>query len=300
MNAAAVTTERVRFAGADGDTLVGDLFRPVDAADPLPVLVVTGSWLTVKEQMAGLYGRRLAERGFATLAFDFTGFGQSNGAPREVEDPARKARDIAAAVTYLTGRDDIDADRIGGLGVCASTGYQALNAIGDGRVKAVGMVAPWLHNRELVAPIYGGEEGVAQLLADAERARAHYEATGEVEYIPAVSEHDPAAAMTGPFGYYLDPERGAIPEWGARFATMAWAGWLTFDAVSLGARVTQPVAMIHSHDAAVPAGAHAFHAALPNAAGLQWIAGGQLDFYDQREQVDAAVDAMADHFAREL
>lgn len=42
-----VTTARVRFPGADGATLVDDLYRPADIEGSAPALVVTGSWLTV-------------------------------------------------------------------------------------------------------------------------------------------------------------------------------------------------------------------------------------------------------------
>lgn len=297
---APITTTRVRFDNDAGETLVGDLHRPVGAAGDLPALVVTGSWLTVKEQMAGLYARRLAAEGVVTLAFDFAGFGQSQGQPREVEHPGRKAADIHAAVGFLTSVRGVDAERIGGLGVCASAGYQALNAVGDDRVRALGLVAPWLHDPQLVEDVYGGPEGVADLRAQAETARRRYEEDGTVEYVPAISPDDPAAAMTGPFDYYLDPDRGAIPEWGARFATMAWTDWLGFDAVSLAADVHQPVAMIHGHDGAVPDGATAFFERLPDPAGLTWIDGGQLDFYDQPAQVDQSVQLMVEHFRTAL
>jgi uncharacterized protein len=35
-----------------------------------------GSWLTVKEQIATTYARRLAERGYTGFVFDFSGFGE--------------------------------------------------------------------------------------------------------------------------------------------------------------------------------------------------------------------------------
>ena len=47
-----------------------------------PAVIVTGAWTTVTEQMTGIYARELANRGLATLAFDFTGWGESGGEPR--------------------------------------------------------------------------------------------------------------------------------------------------------------------------------------------------------------------------
>jgi dienelactone hydrolase len=44
--------------------------------DPLesqPAVIVMGSWLTVKEQMADGYAARLADRGYTAVTFDFAG-----------------------------------------------------------------------------------------------------------------------------------------------------------------------------------------------------------------------------------
>jgi fermentation-respiration switch protein FrsA (DUF1100 family) len=292
-----VTTDRVRFANGTGDVLIGDLYRPhrVGGRD-LPALVVTGSWMTVKEQMAGLYARRMAERGFISLAFDFTGFGQSAGTPRDVENPLRKAADIHAALDYLETVHGADSQRLGALAICASSGYTAANAAVDARIRSVGLVAPWLHNAELVKPYYGGTDGVADRIKAGDAARQRYELDGTVEYIPAVSETNPLAAMFGPYDYYLDPSRGAIPEWAGRFATMAWEDWLTYDPLAFARDISQPVRMIHSRDGAVPAGAEAFAEQLAGPAELIWTDGSQLDFYDQPAQVDFAVTRLAEHF----
>jgi len=296
-----VTTDRIRFVNAAGEVLVGDLYRPASTVQSdAAAVVVTGSWTTVKEQMAGLYARRLAAEGFVALAFDFAGYGQSSGSPRDVEDPQRKADDINAAVSFLETAPGVDPRRLGAMAVCASSGYTAHNAAHDPRVRSLGMVAPWLHNPELVKPYYGGDEGVAARLAAAERARDRFDHDGTVDYIPAVSETDPSAAMFGPFAYYLDPARGAIPEWGSRFAVMAWTQWLTYNALTCAAHVAQPVRIVHSRDGAVPDGAEAFADGLATPADLIWTDGGQLDFYDQPCQVDFAVTQMADHFRATL
>src|SRR5262249_20935804 len=67
---------------ADGAPLVGRIYRNVDQlVTPQAAVVITGSWLTVKEQMARTYALRLAEQGITAFTFDFSGFGQSGGAP---------------------------------------------------------------------------------------------------------------------------------------------------------------------------------------------------------------------------
>ena len=296
----AFATHRVRF-GSQGDTLVGDLFRPVTADPaPAPIVIVTGSWTTSKEQQANFYARQLAGNGITALTFDFRGFGQSQGDPRDWEHPQRKAEDIRAAVDFATTLDIVDPDRIGALGVCASSGYQAVNAADDPRVRSLAMIAPWLHNTELVAPYYGGPEGVAERVERSRQAQRLYETTGQVDHIAAISETDPTAAMVGPFDYYLDPARGAIPEWDARIATMSWEPWLTFDAISVAPQVTIPVQMVHSREAAVPDGAQAFFDDLAGPKDLFWTDGGQLDFYDQPAQVAVATAAVLAHFTRTL
>ncbi len=63
---------------SEGVRLSGTLHRNVaDLLTAQPTIVVSGSWLTVKEQMADRYARELAARGYSAFTFDFTGFGQS-------------------------------------------------------------------------------------------------------------------------------------------------------------------------------------------------------------------------------
>src|SRR5688500_11670962 len=75
-----IQSRQVTFQN-EGSTLVGTLYLPADhqPGQRLPGVVVTGAWTSIKEQMSGLYAREMAERGFAALAFDFRGWGQSGG-----------------------------------------------------------------------------------------------------------------------------------------------------------------------------------------------------------------------------
>lgn len=287
---------------SDSVTLKGNLFLPpdFDSTRTYPGIIVGGTWTSVKEQMADRYAERLAQRGFVTLDFDFRNYGESGGEPRQFESPALKIADNRSAVTYLTSLPFVDAARIGALGICASAGYMSATTAGDTRVKSLALVAPWLHNEALTYVVYGGEAGVQQRLRKADEAQRRFEATGEVDYVPACSITDPEAAMYGPFDFYLNPERGALPQWANQFAVMAWRGWLTFDGVQYGAQIRVPTFIIHSEQAAIPDGARQFYQAVTAPKDFYWTEGVQFDFYDQELQVSKSVEAVRAHFERTL
>lgn len=287
---------------SDGVSLTGNLFLPpnFDPTRTYPGVVVAGTWTSVKEQMSDRYAERLAQRGFVTLDYDFTHYGESGGTPRNFESPALKIQDNRNAVTFLLSLPFVDAARIGALGICASAGYMSATTTGDTRIKSLALVAPWLHNETLTFAVYGGEAGVQERLRKADEAQQRFDATGQVDYVPACSITDPEAAMYGPFDFYLNPQRGALPQWANQFAVMAWRGWLTFDGVQIGAQIRVPTFIIHSEGAAIPDGAKAFFAAVTAPKDILWTEGAQFDFYDQEPQVSKSVDAVNAHFQRTL
>jgi fermentation-respiration switch protein FrsA (DUF1100 family) len=65
------------------------LYLPAEA--PTAAVVTAGPLTSVKEQATGAYARALAARGFAALAFDHRTFGESEGDPRQVEDPRARS-----------------------------------------------------------------------------------------------------------------------------------------------------------------------------------------------------------------
>lgn len=294
-NSTNATARKVSFDSA-GATLVGNLFTPAGRSGPHPAVVVTGTWTSIKEQMADRYARALADRGFLALSFDFTGFGESDGLPRDTESPARKARDICSAVTYLAAFPDADVGRLGALGVCAGAGYAVAEAVDDPRVSALALVAPWLHDSGIVDATYGGPEAVAAKIQASDRARERYARDGTVDYVPMVSGDDPDAAIPFDVDFYLNPARGALPQYPNRFAVMAWRDWLTFDPIALAPRLEQPTLLVHSRDGAVPDGVRAFDAAMTAAHRTVWLTGEQFDFYDGIEHVAQSADLAAEHF----
>ena len=104
--------------------LVGRLYRNTpDWTVRQPGVLVTGSWLTVKEQMPDLYARQLADLGYTAFTFDFSGFGESEGELRQAEMPDRKIGDLIAAADFLSTLSPIEPQSLAHLAVCASAQY---------------------------------------------------------------------------------------------------------------------------------------------------------------------------------
>ncbi len=78
----------------------------------------------------------MARRGYIALAFDPSFTGESGGEPRYMNSPDINTEDFMAAVDFLSTRDNIDAEKIGIIGICG-WGGMALNAAAiDTRIKA--------------------------------------------------------------------------------------------------------------------------------------------------------------------
>jgi len=284
-------TEPVSFISG-GETLVGRLVVPAGLQNGrLAAVVIAGGQTCVKEQMAERYARRLAEHGYAGLAFDFRGFGESGGRPRDYESSVRKIEDLRSALSFLAGRSTIDPGRLAALGIGVGAGHVAVEAADDPRVAALALVAPGLQDSQIVQDRYGGAEGVAERRARGEAARRRYEQSGQVDYEPVVSPDDPPGVV----GFFLNPRRGGIPQWSNRFAVMAWPEWLDFDPISAAPKVTVPTLLVHSERATDPEAARRFFDRLPGPKTELWTDGIQFDFYDQEPQVTHAVSAVVEH-----
>ena len=131
-----VDHKKITFRNRYGITLAADMYIPKNAEGKLPAIAVSGPFGAVKEQCSGVYAQTMAERGFLTIAFDPSYTGESGGFPRYMASPDINTEDFMAAVDFLSVQDNVDANKIGIIGICG-WGGMAINAAAlDTRIKA--------------------------------------------------------------------------------------------------------------------------------------------------------------------
>ncbi|KUM78415.1 alpha/beta hydrolase [Streptomyces curacoi] len=293
-----------------GLKIAGILFLPdTYSGQPLPAVVVGHPWGGVKEQTASIYAERLAREGYAALLFDAAHQGESEGTPRNLEDPFQRAEDFRSAVSYLASRSDIDADRIGGLGICASGGYLSFASQTDRRIKALATVSAFDTASGLfegVGRVQGPE--VREFLLDQAGVLRNAEARGEgaitLTLVPPTEAEAGAFPERSMFreghDYYRTP-RGQHPRsanWSllqadvaAQYSAFAHQDWIS----------PRPLLMIAGTDADTRYFTEEAIAQANEPKELYLIEGAtHIDLYDKNEYVTPAVAKISEFFGKHL
>ncbi len=123
------------------------------------------------------------------LVFDASFQGESGGQPRLVEDPHQRVEDIRVAIDHLVTLPYVDADRIGGIGVCGGGGYVISATMTDRRIKAVTSITGVNFGR-LSRESFSGYDpiGALEQMAAQRTAEARGEQTRVDDYLPASVE----------------------------------------------------------------------------------------------------------------
>ncbi|MBB5406415.1 hypothetical protein HDG34_000330 [Paraburkholderia sp. HC6.4b] len=299
----------VKFPSS-GLSIAGHLYVPENASGPLPGIVIGHPMGSVKEQSPSNYAERLVKQGFVILTFDAAYQGDSEGSPRGLEDPIQRAEDVKSAVSYLSIRPEVDPQRIGALGICASGGYVPFAAQTDHRIKAVATVVGacvgilWREGMD-------GKQSpdVLQKQLDEAAVDRTNEAKGEpvrmAQIVPATDEQAkffPEKSMfREAYDYYRTP-RGQHPhstnQWVARSVDKI-AQYDSYALVDLIA--PRPLLMI----AGTEADTQRFSVeTIEKAKGpkeLFWIEGAShVDLYDKPEYVDPASVKLVSFFKQHL
>lgn len=291
-----------------GLKLAGHLYTPDDGATSLrPAIVVGGPGSSVKEQAAGLYARRLAEQGFVTLAFDPAYQGESAGEPRSLEDPAHRVEDLKAAVSFLAIRENVDPDRIGALGICASGGYALTATATDHRIQAVATVSAVDIARQFRDGADGTQDpAVFQGMLDAAAAARTAEARGEeVQTFPLFPVTAEEARARGRhtfegFEYYCTA-RGRHPRSAKSLTWSSIDHMAFFDAFHVVSLIRRPLLMNVGREAVTAwMSLEAFREAQCDKE-LHWIEGASHnDLYDKDQYVTPTVAKLSEFYAANL
>ncbi|MFR9730125.1 alpha/beta hydrolase [Saccharopolyspora sp. MS10] len=297
----------ITFPG-NGLALAGTLFTPdVPGPDPLPAIVISHPGSGVKEQSPTNYGRRLARAGFAALAFDAACQGESEGEPRGTEDPFQRAEDIRSAVSHLSTRPEVDPERIGALGICASGGYVPYTAQTDRRIKAVATVSASDFGRVIRDGLHRDQDPA---VLDAVLARAGQLRTAEARgeeplrepWVPDEWRDSENRQNRETYDYYRT-ERGAHPRAGGVTRLPRDLDRLAlYDSFALiHLLAPRPLLMIAGSEADT---AHMSRDAVAAATGPAelWIIEGasHVDLYDRDEYLTPIAARLADFFGEHL
>ena len=123
-----VDHKKVTFKNRYGIELAADMYIP-----KAPLSSPEGDTIVGKsnEAPSGAVGGA-----FLTIAFDPSFTGESGGEPRRMASPDINTEDFLAAVDFLSNQENVDAERIGIIGICGFGGMAVNAAALDPRIKA--------------------------------------------------------------------------------------------------------------------------------------------------------------------
>ncbi len=130
-------TARCEFY-SDGIRLEGLLQLPEDTSHDgaRAVILLCSGYQGLKELIPAKLCGPLTDAGYACFAFDYRGFGTSQGERGRVQ-PREQVEDIRNAITFLQQRPEVSRERIGLIGWGFGGGVVVQAAAEDARVRAV-------------------------------------------------------------------------------------------------------------------------------------------------------------------
>jgi pimeloyl-ACP methyl ester carboxylesterase len=125
-----------------GDLCRAWLFLPEGPRSPVPCIVMGHGFGLTRRCGLRDFALPLAEAGYAVLVFDYRGFGDSEGEPRQLVSFHRQIEDWCAAIAFARSQPGIDPERIATWGFSLGAGHALRVAARDPRVKATVAIAP--------------------------------------------------------------------------------------------------------------------------------------------------------------
>ncbi|NSL54989.1 alpha/beta hydrolase [Uliginosibacterium aquaticum] len=235
----------------NGLTIAANVYTPAnyDPAKKYPTLVVAHPNGGVKEQVAGLYAQRMAERGYITIAADAAYQGASGGEPRNVDKPSYRIEDIHGMADFISQYAGADSARLGLLGLCGGGGYSLAAAQTDKRFKSIATLSMFNSGRvRRNGYVDSALNTIQTRLQQASAARAQEAAGGPVLYSGDANLSDEQIAKL-PFdlyrqGYEYYWKTHAHPNSTFKYTTSSLLDLMRWDATSQIGLIDKPLLLI--------------------------------------------------------
>ena len=213
---------------SEGFRLVGDLYAPegLKPGERRAGIVLCHGYTGVKDLYLPDNARVLVEAGYVVLAFDYKGWGESEG-PRTRLAPYSRVADVQAALTFLGAQDAVDETRLGIYGTSYGGATVVWTGAVDRRVRCVVSVVGIGHGERWMRSVRRPDEWFDLLeRSAADRVRRTMDGTSEfvdrneillpdrqsAELAAAARRNVPSALNTLPLEY-VDETLGFHPEW---------------------------------------------------------------------------------------
>jgi dipeptidyl aminopeptidase/acylaminoacyl peptidase len=213
---------------SEGVRLVGDIFLPdgLRPGERRPAVVLCHGYTGVKDLYLPDNAQVLNEAGFVAMAFDYKGWGDSEGARSRLA-PYSRVADVQAALTFIGTRPEVDPARVGIYGTSYGGATVVWVAAIDQRVKCVVSVVGIGNGARWMRSVRRPDEW-HDLLARSAQDRERRTVEGKSEFVPreeillpdrqsaelaaAARRNNPAAVSTIPLEY-IDETLQFHPEW---------------------------------------------------------------------------------------
>ena len=128
---------------SDGLRLDGELHLPtgLEPGDRRPAVITCSGYQGLKAIHPARFARALAPAGYVCLAFDYRGFGRSEGARGRLV-PQEQCEDLRAGISFLETVPEVDPDAISLVGWALGGGVAIAAAADDDRVRSVVAINP--------------------------------------------------------------------------------------------------------------------------------------------------------------
>jgi len=136
-----------------GDLCAATTFYPEGEASHLPGILMIHGWGGIQMVLFQDFIRHFNNAGFAVMTFDFPGWGDSAGWPRNTINPWERVRVADAALSHMKSNERIDSDRIVAWGTSFGGGHAIDLAANHPELAAVVAHVPMLNGMAAVKAV---------------------------------------------------------------------------------------------------------------------------------------------------